>query len=319
MTEAKVIAVVLHFRTPHATIECLGSLFKEDVSATVLVDNSEDGGVSLLTVRGEISRLESVGMRVIVLEPGYNLGFAVGVNAGVREALRLGATAVLLLNSDARLRSGALRALTAQIEADGGVAAPQLVGGAGRPVASMWYQTLLGCMVHRWVPGAIAFHSGACMLVSASVAEVEPFDESFFFYGEDVELSARLLRNGHVLRRVPEAQVVHEGAGSARIGSLFYEYHTVRGHWLLARRLPRTVVGRVVACAMRIPVLSVRTVLRSWRNRSPLPLQALWMATIDVLFGRRRSLTPRCRIAAPYQDHPGDDGHGPFGQHEGNR
>lgn len=319
MSSNEVIAVVLHFRTAQSTIECLASLQQEGVRTTVLVDNSEDNGASLSMMREELSQIQTGGMQVVVLAPGYNLGFAAGVNAGARKALSLGASQVLLLNSDARLAEGALRALIAQVTAEGGVAAPALLGSTGSSAGSVWYHTLSACMVHRRVPGSVPFLSGACLLMSAEVVEAVPFDESFFFYGEDVEFSLRLVQNDLALRRVPEAAVIHAGAGSARAGSLFYEYHTVRGHWLLALRLPRTVTGRLMACAMRFPVLGTRAAIRSLRSASMRPWVALWMASGDVLVGRVRSLTPSCHAASAPQDCPGKDRHAPLGHGESDR
>lgn len=292
MTESCTVAVVLHFRTATKTGDCLRSLCAAGIERTVLVDNSEDGGASAARLAPVVCSLEARGMHITVLSPAENLGFARGVNIGIGQALAIGASQVLLINSDARLSRDALDLLIEGLAGRVGVVAPSLVGEDGVPVGALYYHPLLSCTVASPVPGSIAFLSGACLLLARCVAESEPFDESFFFYGEDVEFSARLTRSGCVLRLIPNAIAVHAGAGSARNGSMFYEYHTVRGHWLLASRLPKSTARRILALGLRIPVLLTRACFRSAKANSLLPARAFLMASADFVRSRCRSLTP---------------------------
>src|SRR6185437_13609815 len=113
---SKVVGLVLHFRTPRSTLDCICSLFSEGVRSFVLVDNSEVHGVSLAEVSTEFDRLAEAGANVHVLVPDGNLGFAKGVNTGLVRAIRNGAKAVLLINSDAQLEAGALSSLIKSLD-----------------------------------------------------------------------------------------------------------------------------------------------------------------------------------------------------------
>ena len=60
------------------------------------------------------------------------------------------------------------------------------------------------------VTGETNWNSHACVLLRRSALEqAGGYDETLFMYGEDVELSYRLRRNGHVLRYCPPASVHH--------------------------------------------------------------------------------------------------------------
>lgn len=294
MNSDAVIAVVLHFRTVAATAECLASLKLSGVRHTVLVDNSEDGGRSLAALSPYVDRLQAAGMATTVASPCTNLGFAGGVNAGVALALAGGAGRILLINSDARLAPDALPAMSLEMDVKGGgVVAPLILAPDGSPAEVLHYHALAAVVTRSAGLGSIEILSGACLLVDREVALRFPFDESFFFYCEDVDWSNRLARACVPSSRSASAIAFHAGAGSSRNGSLFYEYHTVRGHWLLASRLLRNPLLQSLGLLLRILTLGVRATIRCLRTGSLLPVRALCLATLDVARGRSVSLTPQ--------------------------
>ena len=91
----RIAAVVVNHRTPTDTRLAVRSLLasRRPVQQVIVVDN--DGPDEL---RGAAA---AWGPAVTYLHTGANLGFAGGMNAGVRAALDGGADAVLLVNSDA--------------------------------------------------------------------------------------------------------------------------------------------------------------------------------------------------------------------------
>jgi N-acetylglucosaminyl-diphospho-decaprenol L-rhamnosyltransferase len=65
------------------------------------------------------------------------------------------------------------------------------------------------------------------------------FDESFFSYGEDLDLGFRLRLMGHTVRQVASARVVHLGGASASRRSDFAVYHGRRNRlWLFVKTMP---------------------------------------------------------------------------------
>src|SRR5262245_9752846 len=103
--ERRTVAVVLNYRTASDTVQAVQTLAasRSPVAATIVVDNASHDG-SVTTLRAKLGDAHLV-------EAEQNEGFAAGCNRGIREAMRLGADRVLLLNSDARALPDALGAL----------------------------------------------------------------------------------------------------------------------------------------------------------------------------------------------------------------
>jgi GT2 family glycosyltransferase len=125
---------------------------------------------------------------------------------------------VLLLNNDAVLEPGALRALVDMADARPAVGAVtgRLLSPSGReryPAAHVWQRWLPPPRwAHRlaWVPGT------AVLLRREALDAVGWLDEAFFFYNEDLDLSWRLRRVGWELWYCPAAVVHHHEGGSSQ-------------------------------------------------------------------------------------------------------
>ena len=71
--------------------------------------------------------------------------------------------------------------------------------------------------------GYVDIHCGAWMLMRSSVlAEVGGFDEAFFMYGEDIDLSYRVLQAGHQNFYLAEAPILHYKGESTKHHSWRY-------------------------------------------------------------------------------------------------
>ena len=153
-----------------------------------------------------------------LLEPAFNVGYAVGVNLGAAEAR---GDALLLLNPDAVPQPGCLEALKAppagwqawmglvllgdgeHVNTAGGVShflGFSWAGRCGEPAS-----------VVPTRPYACGFLSGACLAVRAETwRALGGFPEHYFMYHEDVDLSHRLRLAGASFGVVPGARVVHD-------------------------------------------------------------------------------------------------------------
>lgn len=297
-----VVALVLHFRTPEATLACLQSMAAESVRSVVLVDNSEDGGASLARMRDGLERLRAVGVVVERITPARNLGFAAGVNAGLAQAMSMGARAVLLINSDAVLEQGSLGYLLTGIT-KAAVAVPRNRPSAGAKIVSLcgYYHRAAALNLRTQHVGCLKYVSGCCMLLRVDVITLPLLDEAFFFYGEDVALSRDLQERNISVVECPQAVIVHRRSGSAKNGSLFYEYNISRGHWLLAARLARNPLQKALYIAGRCVMLPLRATLRCLRSKSLVPWRGLIAASLDMWRGRMRPSTPRAH-RVPHAD-----------------
>lgn len=157
--------------------------------------------------------------RATVLETGANLGFAGGCNAG---AATTRAPLLLFLNPDARPADGCLAALrhAADVHPSWGAWQALVTLEGGERVNTS------GGIVHflgfGWagecgrpiVAGAdreVGFASGAALTVRRAAWEhVEGFDEAYFMYGEDLDLSLRLRLAGYGVGLARDAVVEHD-------------------------------------------------------------------------------------------------------------
>ena len=273
-------AIVIEYRSPQRTITCIEALLEQNVSEVIVVDNSADEGLT----RSVLEDVFSGNVRIQILDAGRNLGFAAGVNFGLRFRT---SERVLLINNDAVPRPGALEALSAGLDADADacIAYPSLLHNLS-PISRVFY--------HRWLPlvlshawhGAFEVPRGCCMLIAFDRTPAgELFDERFFMYGEEIALGWRIFRAGSRMLHVKQAWVDHEGSASAVRGSSFYEEHTARAHLVLGDVLAKGWLDRWLIMSVRLPVLFMRAFLRALRQLSGVPMRSFFR----MLWNYRRS------------------------------
>ncbi|NTW41847.1 MAG: glycosyltransferase family 2 protein, partial [Cellulomonadaceae bacterium] len=150
-----------------------------------------------------------------VLVPDSNLGFGSGMNLGVAHAMAHGATVCVLLNPDLHAPGATLTALAEAVRTDpSALVCPRIV----RPDGSVWF-TGGDVWVERGrtrTAGADAtsptgWLTGACLAVSSSLwAAAGGFDDDYFLYWEDVDLSWRVRAAGGHLRVLADVEAVHD-------------------------------------------------------------------------------------------------------------
>lgn len=266
-------AVTIHFRNPVLTASCIDSLLADGWSPILVWDNSDDNSTSLRALQA----LFPDDTRVLWRGGGDNLGFGRGMNAALAELGHHGhAGPVLLINNDARVKAGMHAALHEPLQT---AAVPTLVAPRieqnGTEQSWLYYQPWLALVTRTRLPASIAYLSGCCLLVHRADNTLPLFDEDFFMYGEDVELSWRWRRQGGNLILLDDIWLMHEGSASSGQASKAYEDFLVRCHWLLARKLAHNGRTRFLMQAARLPTLLMRACLRSARYRSLVPLRAL--------------------------------------------
>ncbi len=175
-----------------------------------------------------------------------NRGYAGGINAGLRTVSPDPSGAVLLLNNDARIEEGDIRALIAHLEAhpDIGLIGPLLREGrtcsyGGRdplrhihtritqaPPPSSASSVLLDV---DYVPGT------ALLLRSELLQSAGMLDEAFFFSGEIADYCRRARNSGWRCVVATGAVAHHDAADAEGLRNSLYRYYTLRNRFLMAR------------------------------------------------------------------------------------
>lgn len=214
-----------------------------------------------------------------------NVGFGAGMNAGVARAQALGCTSFLLLNPDARIEPEVLAELHRDCVADPlRMLAPRIV----RDDGTTWFEGAV-LRVDRGItstaPGsdssaANGWLTGACLIVHRDLWDrMGGFDEAYFLYWEDIELSWRCRQVGGRLGVRSDVSVVHSVGGTqhATGKSSAYVYYNCRNRMIFAGSyLPRRTM---LAWLTHAPNHAWRVVQRGGRRallRRPLPL--IWAA-----------------------------------------
>lgn len=272
-----ICAIILDYFGNDKTINCLNSLIHQGLESVMIVDNS---GVQHANIELQES-LASFGQNKVpftiykIVNP-KNLGYAAGVNKALRWLEENQPHSYyLLMNNDAEATPGMLTELLqfTRKNKKTAITAPMIDNGNSKH-GGYWYHRFSGLMFSRKVIGTFQYLTGCCLLVDRQIVGDDLFDEDFFMYGEDVALCWRLKFSDWNTACVKNAIVRHEGTGSSHQGGFFYEYHMVRGHLLLVRKLARhkweipfLYIGRLLA-------LPARAVVRSIRFRSYVPITA---------------------------------------------
>ncbi|WP_449372195.1 glycosyltransferase [Arthrobacter psychrolactophilus] len=209
----------------------------------VIVDNysneAERFAVESLTARNEW----------VMVAPNENVGFGAGMNLGVDASIEYGASNFLLLNPDASIDSKSV---------------DELLDTVGRMPMTMVGPKILSPDGSVWFDGSDVYlaagetHSaskrdqntgrrrpwltGACLMISKELwAATGGFDESYFLYWEDVDLSFRVVKAGGDLMVMQSAIAIHDEGGThsgarsmSRAKSPMYYYYNIRNRLLFA-------------------------------------------------------------------------------------
>lgn len=255
----RVLVVIVNYRTPDLTIDCLRSLENEayttaGCSVEVVVTDNDSGEGSVPRIQKAVH--DHGWTSWVTIQPlERNGGFAYGNNAAIRPAMASSQPPdfIWLLNPDTIIRPGALATLMTFLvgHPDVGIVGSRLLTPKGTAewsafrFHSVWSELengaqlgLLSRLLSRWIlsppaPTAASqcdWASGASLLIRRSVFEAIGYlDENFFLYFEEVDFCKRARDAGWTCWYVPEAEVLHLAGQSSG----------VTGHHVAGRRRPR--------------------------------------------------------------------------------
>ena len=247
-----VYAVTLSWNGRDDTLACIESLLALDYPnvQVLLVDNgSEDG-----TPNAVAERFPSVQ----VICNGKNLGFAAGMNVGLRQALEQGADYVFMVNNDTIVDPAAVQQMLPLFKDDVGMVGPKIyyaaepdriwsIGGLQHPLTIEKTGDARGEVDRGQWNQVIErdYMVGCALLVSQQfLTDVGLFDERFFMYYEDSDLSIRARKRKYKLLLAPSSHVWHKVAATsggsdspnerywmARSSIIFFRKHVTGMRW----------------------------------------------------------------------------------------
>jgi GT2 family glycosyltransferase len=249
MSKSSIAVVVLNWNDAELLPHSVGSLFNQTQACDIIVvDNgSSDNSKSVI---------ESFGSKVIPLWNKDNLGFAGGINTGIRYAIEASYEYIALLNNDAAADKDWVKYLRKSFDKStklGGVTSAMLHKGDDTYDSTGDFYTHWGLPFPRGrgelvkgqyddVPQVTAISGGASMFRAEFFKDVGLFDEDFFAYYEDVDLGLRGKLRGWEFMFVPKAEVLHAtGSTSGRVKG-FTTYQTFKNlPWIILKNVPGKV------------------------------------------------------------------------------
>jgi GT2 family glycosyltransferase len=288
MSQPLIYAVTLNWNRPQDTLACVESLLAQTyLNLTVLVVDNGSIDDSIEQIEGQFPQVE-------LIANSANLGFAGGMNVGLRRTLAAGAAFVLIVNNDTLLAVDMVETLWGVAQASRAVVAPiiyyadepqrvwslgaqshpltlEAKGGVRGQVDMGQWTAVIPC---DFVPGCAMFFP------REALEEVGLFDEHFFMYYEDSDLCLRLRREGWPILSVTAARMWHKVALSsggsdsvnerywmARSSVRFFSKHARWWQW------PIILFWRMGS--------AVRTSWRLWRRKRRDALKAYWRGLGD--------------------------------------
>jgi hypothetical protein len=226
--------IVVNWNVRELLAECLDSI---DPSLGLPASEREIFVVDNASTDGSVEMLAAEYPEVTLLANSENLGFG---RANNQAYARCRGDYVLLLNPDAAALGDALARMLAWMEAHprAGALGSRLVNfdgslqrWTGGALPTLWnvacHFLLLGKLLPpRWRPAPLFLDrdlgaelpvdwvSGACVLLRRQALGATIFDESYFLYGEDMDLCRRLGESGWEVVYGPFATVRHRLGGS---------------------------------------------------------------------------------------------------------
>jgi len=289
----RVAIVVLNYKGIDDTLTCLASLAKQsfkDFTIIAVENGSIDKSVD------EFKKLEKkYGDKLHTIYNEKNLGFAGGVNCGIRYALENSYDKIALFNNDATADKDWLKQLIETSDKEkAGITTGLLLHEDGKTIDSTgdWYSSW-GLPFPRnrndkteKAPGAepVFSASGGASLYRAELfKDIGLFDEDFFVYYEDTDISFRAQLAGYKIIYTPKAVAYHkQGATSNRMPGGFTIYHTFKNLPLLfTKNVPG---GLLFSVGIRFWFAYIMMLGHAIKKRRGWPAIKGWLKSIQLFW-----------------------------------
>ncbi|MDX1652388.1 MAG: glycosyltransferase family 2 protein [Brumimicrobium sp.] len=252
----KLSVIIVNYNVEYFLEQCLNSVIKalENLKGEVFVvdNNSIDGSV-------EMVREKFPGVRLIANKK--NLGFSKANNLAMHQS---NGEYVLLLNPDTVVEEDTFEKCVEFMDnhPEAGGLGIRMIDGKGKflpeskrglPTPSVAFYKIFGLSrlfpkskkfgkyhlgyLDEFETNEIEILSGAYMFLrKAALDKVGLLDEAFFMYGEDIDLSFRILKGGYKNYYFPKAQIIHYKGESTKKSSINYVFVFYRAMVIFAKK-----------------------------------------------------------------------------------
>lgn len=240
----KLSIVIVNYNVKHFLDQCLHSVFRaiENIEAEVFVvdNNSVDDSMKMVAKKYP---------KAVSILNKKNVGFSVANNQAIRESK---GEYILLLNPDTVVEENTFEKTVAFMDAhqDAGALGVKMIDGRGhylpeskRGIPTPWVSFCKMTGLTRFFSKSKLFAryylghlpenetneveilAGAFMLMrKVALDKSGLLDETFFMYGEDIDLSYRIIKEGYKNYYFADTQIIHYKGESTKKGSLNYVY-----------------------------------------------------------------------------------------------
>jgi GT2 family glycosyltransferase len=286
-----VLIIVLNWNGMKDTEKCLDSLLKQSYKdfKILVVDNGSVGN-DLENLRKIEKKHDTISLAV----NKHNKGFAGGVNTGIKYALKRDFDAVALFNNDAEADENWLSELVEGFkQPNTSITTGLLLHEDGKTIDSTgdYYSTWgmpfprnRGDSTDKAPESGFVFSGsgGASLYRTSLFKEIGLFDESFFAYYEDVDVSFRTQLAGHKIYFTNKAIAYHkQGATSSKIPG-FTVYQTFKNIPLLF--IKDVPAGLLLPIGIRLFLLYILIFGNAVKNGVGVPALKGWLASIGYFW-----------------------------------
>lgn len=186
---------------------------------------------------------QAIGGDCVFLGQSTNLGIAFAQNIGIKKAISLGATHILLMDQDSIPKGNMVKELLKHIKKDSKLACvgPRIIN-AYNPNQIYYGLKITGCRVHKYPvkedPVDVSYCIASGSLIPVNIIDkVGLMKEEMFIDGVDLEWGLRAKSMGYNIQIISRAILIHElGNGNSNVilsHSASREYYIIRNNFIL--------------------------------------------------------------------------------------
>jgi GT2 family glycosyltransferase len=252
----KIAVIIVNYNVEHFLEQCLNSVRKalNGIDGEVFMVDNHSIDSSVDTVKAKFPEVKIIANK-------SNVGFSCANNQAISVS---SSEYILLLNPDTVVEEDTFRKVIDFMDRhpEAGGLGVRMVDGKGRflpeskrglPTPLVAFYKIFG--LSRLFPGSKLFGqyhaghlgefevnetqvlSGAFMLMrNTALEKVGLLDESFFMYGEDIDLSYRILKGGYKNYYFPETTIIHYKGESTKKSSVNYVFVFYKAMVIFARK-----------------------------------------------------------------------------------